>query len=153
MVLIIQKEIFSCQSHLSFPHAGCHGDTSYINQSCWGVRWLVRAINNILSSSKEMTRKTNYSLLPCHLLSQLHGSSIRGRIPYQPSRLLIPSVFCYPYDLDAHLTYYKAVLGACGFRFGSNSGGSGSHILEKTFQALSYNCIQQLSRGMMCPLR
>lgn len=117
MVLIIQKEILSCQSHLSSPHAGCHGDTSYINQSCWGVRWLLSAINNILSPSKAMTRKTNYSSIRYRFLRRLCVGPVivTGHVLHRP-RLLQPLIcfclfffFSHSKDLDVHSAYYEAV--------------------------------------------
>lgn len=99
--------MLSCQSHLSFPHAGCHGNTSYINQSCWGVRWLLSAINNILSPSKAMTRKTNYSSIRYRFLRRLCVGPVivTGHVLHRPS-LLQPLIWVF----FSSSAYYKAIL-------------------------------------------
>lgn len=105
--------MLSCQSHLSFPHAGCHGDTSYINQSCWGVRWLLSAINNILSPSKAMTRKTNYSSIRYRFLRRLRVGPVivTGHVLHRP-RLLQPLIcfWSFWFIFSSSPAYYKAVL-------------------------------------------
>ena len=65
-----EKEILSCQSHLSFPHAGVAMATP---RASIKVGELKSALDGesykqyFLSSSKEMTRETNHSSLRCHI--------------------------------------------------------------------------------------
>lgn len=148
MVLIIQKEMLSCQSHLSFPHAGCHGDTSYINQSCWGVRWLLSAINNILSPSKAMTRKTNYSSIRYRFLRRLRVGPVivTGHVLHRP-RLLQPLIcfWSFRFIFSSSPAYYKAVL--CSMQLCDCQ----KNILQTTFtQSQLYAALVQ---RMMCLVR
>lgn len=76
-----------------------------VAEECVGVR----AINNILSSSKEMTRKTNCSDITSSL-SSAGPVNVRGHFPRHPSRLQIFFYSKYSYDLDVRLTYFKAAL-------------------------------------------
>lgn len=147
MVLIIQKEMLSCQSHLSFPHAGCHGDTSYINQSCWGVRWLLSAINNILSPSKAMTRKTNYSSIRYRFLRRLCVGPVivTGHVLHRPSLLQPLICFWSFFFLLQHIIKLFCV--ACSFAIAKRR----RHILQTTFtQSELYAALVQ---RMMCLVR
>lgn len=136
-----------------------------------GVRRLMKPINYILGSSKEVTRKTNHVLRQHEMIARHSGSC-----SHQEPRPLPPPSICLhqnhqqhlgvlqigfhsaAYDLDAHLTHYHAGLaffffffsGRATLRLPSIVATAGAAILEENFRLCAANCTLQLSRGMMC---